>query len=83
MDDISIKNNNGLGYIMEDKVLTNFLVEDCVEFVYKEGIIAGLKLDPIIEKLLLQVWKGKSDIEYLQECIGQLDEKTRNSIGLK
>ena len=65
MDDISIKNNNGLGYIMEDKVLTNFFVEDCVEFVYKEGIIAGLKLDPIIEKLLLQVWKGKSDIEYI------------------
>jgi hypothetical protein len=77
------KNHNGLGLIMNDEVLSDLNIRDCVEtFSGDDGEITGLKINPLIEKLLLQVMKAESDTEYLQECIRKLDEETRNNIGL-
>ena len=64
---MSKKNHNGYGLVMDDKVMSDVSVWDCIEIVETDGEVSGLKIKPTIEKLLLQLMKANDDIQYLME----------------
>jgi len=79
---MELKRRN-LGLVMSGEVLSVFNVWNCIETSANiDGEITGLKIKPLIEKLLLQLLQARSETEHLQGCISELDEKTRNNIGL-
>ena len=64
---MSKKNHNGYGLVMDDKVMSDVSVWDCIEIVETDGEVSGLKIKPTTEKLLLQLMKANDDIQYLME----------------
>ena len=64
---MSKKNHNGYGLVMDDKVMSDVSIWDCIEIVETDGEVSGLKIKPTTEKLLLQLMKANDDIKYLME----------------
>ena len=64
---MSKKNHNGYGTVMDDEVMSDVSVWDCIQIIETDGEVSGLKIKPTIEKLLLQLMKANDDIEYLKE----------------
>ena len=64
---MTYENHNGLGTVMEDEVMSDISVWDCIQIVETDGAVSGLKIKPTIEKLLLQLMKANDDIQYLKE----------------
>ena len=64
---MSKKNHNGYGLVMDDKVMSDVSIWDCIEIVETDGEVSGLKIKPTTEKLLLQLMKAHDDIQYLTE----------------
>ena len=64
---MSKKNHNGYGLVMDDKVMSDVSIWDCIEIVETDGEVSGLKIKPTTEKLLLQLMKANDDIQYLME----------------
>ena len=63
---MSKKNHNGYGLVMDDKVMSDVSIWDCIEIVETDGEVSGLKIKPTTEKLLLQLMKANDDIQYLK-----------------
>tara|TARA_R100000458_G_C8177799_1_gene175948 strand:+ start:498 stop:701 length:204 start_codon:yes stop_codon:yes gene_type:complete len=59
--------SNGIGTVMDDKVMSDISVWDCIKIVETDGKVSGLKIKPTIEKLLLQIMKANDDIEFMKE----------------
>ena len=64
---MSKENHNGYGTVMDDEVMSDVSVWDCIQIVETDGEVSGLEFKPTIEKLLLQLMKANDDIEYLKE----------------
>ena len=64
----SIK-HNGIGTVMEDEVMSDISVWDCIQIIETDGKVSGLKIKSTVEKLLLQLMKANDDIEYLREVV--------------
>ena len=63
---MSKKNHNGYELVMDDKVMSDVSIWDCIEIVETDGEVSGLKIKPTTEKLLLQLMKANDDIQYLK-----------------
>ena len=63
---MSKKNHNGYGLVMDDKVMSDVSIWDCIEIIETDGEVSGLKIKPTTEKLLLQLMKANDDIQYLK-----------------
>ena len=51
---------------MDDKVMSDVSIWDCIEIIETDGEVSGLKIKPTTEKLLLQLMKANDDIQYLK-----------------
>ena len=66
---MSKRNHNGYGLVMDDKVMSDVTIWDCIEIVETDGEVSGLKIKPETEKLLLQLMKANDDIRSLKAAL--------------